>query len=452
MSTDHSNIWGVILRGGTGETIIDNASISQLYFIEDIYSWCKVGKLTLLDTQAIWEFLPLVGDEELELHYFTWVTPQEQEERWYKFKIYKVSEITDPSTSSIGTRERKSKQILDIFFVEEEFFKLHMPHFDRTYVDMPYHEILMDMCDRFCGINAWIYNEPAPEEIEFFHTGLKTPADSIRWLFERMSGDWSGESGYLLYSNTEVSDKSWNFVTLEWLLKAARLIDPPGHGMYYVGSAANFHDINTIHNITISNIDKTTIDKLVKCNYLGYDHLRKYQIKREYDYFKAKDRYTILGNKTLFNGDNLMSMVPKPQSFLTGESGDKYMLLECLLDNMYYSDWVKQYCLQQLVSIYVRGHCLRYAGGSIDIHWLSANEPDVFNKQMVGRYLIKSITHQFSTHTKPNYVQKMTLIKNGYYDSDAQLTDASKTNLGNLELSEDHDNVRYPKIGGTGEY
>lgn len=430
--TDHQLIWSVIIRGKAGETVVDNGAIANLYFIEDIYSWCKVGKLTLSDTQAIWEFLPLVGDEEIDIIYASWMGTDEleREEKKYTFSVYKVSDITDPSTATVGTVERKTKQILDIFFVEKEFYLLNMPHYDRTYCDMLYYDIIKDMSDRYLGISGFVLDEPSPEKVEFFHTGLRTPADNIRWLFERITGDWSGEAGYLYYSNTKETEKSWNLVTLEYLLTEDNpLIIPPDDAIYYIGGAKNINHINHINNLSISNVDKSTIDRLVKCNYLGYDIYRKYMIKREYDYFKSKDRYTMLGLYTLFNGDDLMTLVPKPQEILTGESGDKYMLAECLMDNMYYGEWIKQYCLQQLVSIYVRGHVMRYAGGQIEINWLSANNDEIFNKQMVGRYLVKSITHQFSSYTTPTYTQRMTLIKNGYFDTDAKVTTASKVNV-----------------------
>jgi hypothetical protein len=53
---------------------------------------------------------------------------------------------------------------------------------------------------------------------------------------------------------------------------------------------------------------------------------------------------------------------------------------------------------------------------------------------MMGRYLIKSITHQFSGQTMPQYIQKMVLIKNGYWDSDSMLTPASKPKKDYIEL------------------
>jgi hypothetical protein len=189
------------------------------------------------------------------------------------------------------------------------------------------------------------------------------------------------------------------------------------------------HAINHINSMTISAMDKTTMDFLIKRVYLGYDIYRKYMIKREFEYCESADNFTMMGNYTLFNGDDLKKYLPRGKEILTGEAGDKFMDVKCLMENMYWGEWIKQYCLQQLVSIIVRGDVMRYAGGQIEIAWQSGSTDDKFNKQMIGRYLVKSITHQFSSYTVPAYNQKMVLIKNGYYDTDADLYIAAKPKM-----------------------
>ncbi len=387
----------------------------------------KCGKLALKDTKTITEFLPLQGNETITITYASWIN-DDRIEKEYVFDIYKVSDIQNISEGNVGTRTSFASFAVEFFFVEKQHHRLHSQFFSKSYIDMLYTDIILDITAKYAGIASWQEFEAAPEEIENFCTNLKSPADSIRWLMERITGDWSGEPGYLMYSNTKVSGDSFNFVTLEYLLGSAPLITPPGDGLYTIGGR-NQHYINHMRGVDISCVDQSSCDKLMRCNYLGYDNFRKYQIKREYDYMKAIGHFTMLGADTLFNGGTLMGKILKPQEVLTGESGDKYMLLECLLDNMYYSDWIKQYCLQQLVSIHVHGHVERYAGGQIEINWLSGNSDVMFNENYMGRYLVKSITHQFSAVTQPNYIQKMVLIKNGYYTSTGDMTAAAKSNM-----------------------
>ena len=86
--------------------------------------------------------------------------------------------------------------------------------------------------------------------------------------------------------------------------------------------------------------------------------------------------------------------------------------------------------MQQTLTVLVQGHEERHAGGMIEIIWPSSDEKEKFNKNLGGKYLVKSITHQFSA-AAPYYRQKMILIKNAYEDSDStKLMDASNKNLG----------------------
>ena len=453
MATDNSEIFSVIITAGGSEVVLDNSDIVQCYFIEDIYSWCMAGKLILKDTRAIIEFLPLVGDEIITIIYRTWdveggtkigsqgdgeaqgdggaAAGGTYDERVYSFEIFKVSEISATNQNTVGAREIVTMYGIEIFFVQREHKLLHQNYYSRTYIDKKYIDIIKDMAKRYIDIGGYVRFESAVEEIEFFHTGLRTPAQGLLWLMERIKGDDSGQSGFMFYHSTEASEVSWNFITLEKLLRDGPLIAPPIDGIYTMGSA-NQHNLNNLTNIIISCVDQSSLNRLSACNMLGYDIYRKYMVKREYVYQDGNDRYTTLGDYTLFNKDNIA--LKKPQEILTGESGDKYMLVECLLDNIHFSEWVKQYNLQQLVSVMVRGDVRRYCGGQIEINWLSGNTDEKFNKNMMGRYLIKSITHQFSGQTMPQYIQKMVLIKNGYWDSDSMLTPASKPKKDYIEL------------------
>ena len=68
----------------------------------------------------------------------------------------------------------------------------------------------------------------------------------------------------------------------------------------------------------------------------------------------------------------------------------------------------------------------------IEIEWPS-NERErtkSFNKQLKGKWLIKSITHQLLGGTTMSYRQRLVLLKNGFEDSDMKdLVNASKMNL-----------------------
>jgi hypothetical protein len=71
------------------------------------------------------------------------------------------------------------------------------------------------------------------------------------------------------------------------------------------------------------------------------------------------------------------------------------------------------------VTITVAGNEKRHAGGMIKIQWPSKDPVrEIINKEMDGKYLIKSVTHYFAKGYQPLYSQKLVCIKNGYSDSD----------------------------------
>jgi hypothetical protein len=129
-----------------------------------------------------------------------------------------------------------------------------------------------------------------------------------------------------------------------------------------------------------------------------------------------------LGTKSLFAiTDDTDIQIYKPH-FNINEDDEE------ILKNIYYSDWVKRYCLQQTIQCTLEGHSDRYAGGMIEIKWPSADDDIQVDPNMVGLFLVKSITHQWTPLSKPVYLQKMVLIKNGYHDSDPGLFPALKIN------------------------
>ena len=438
MSKDQTEIFAVTIQAGGKTTLLDNMSVTKLFFIEDIYCWCKSGKLVMYDNMGIWEYLPLVGDEKITIEYVSPDGGGGRVSRTYTFSIFKVSAVDNQGAGNAGTREQKARYSLEVLFVEEPHFKLQNPAYSKTYRDWRYYDIIKDIYKLHVGIAGFVEEEIAEEKIEFFSMSQRTPAQAIKWLGERIKGVVSGESGYMYYSNTKADGESYNFCTLEKLLRDAPLItEPPGdpRGVYFTGGSANEYAYNTILNFTTIPSDKTAINYLAKHTFLGYDIYRKYMVKREYDYFTSLGKYTCMGAKSLYNGAEIMSHLERGKETLTGESGDAHMLVECLMDNIYYGEWVKQYCAQQLVEITVRGHCLRYAGGKIEINWLAGDTHEKINKQMQGRYLVRSITHQFSTYGKPIYQQKMVLIKNGYWGSDSELSPAPKNDLATNQTS-----------------
>ena len=86
------------------------------------------------------------------------------------------------------------------------------------------------------------------------------------------------------------------------------------------------------------------------------------------------------------------------------------------LYTQYGSDWIKTYMKQMQLDLYVKGHAKRYAGMLIDVDWLGVKDGSS-NENYTGRYLVKSITHQFCPSRQPQYRQLLICVKTAFKDT-----------------------------------
>ncbi len=389
-----------------------NEDIIEMYFIEDIYSFVKTGKMIFRDIDGILEFLPLTVGETLLIEYGSSIDDKGSiETKSFNFVVHKISRVEC---------EQSQRNLIELLFVENGHYKLHNNNFSLSFKDKKYTDIIKSILTKHVSIpfESFIEWEDSSDEIQYFYTGLKTPSTDLKWLMERCKGKKSEVSGYLLYSNTKESNNSFNLITLESLLKQTKYMQPESVYQMY---SSNINYINNIISYSINKVDYVSLGYLSKGVVLGYDINRKKYIRREYDYKEVIKDYTILGGYSLFDSSTIG--IVSSHEELSGESNPDVM------DNIYKSNWIKRYCLQQTVDIVVIGDVRRYSGGMIDIMWPSGDKSSMMDKNMMGNYLVKSITHHFAPTNANVYTQKMVLIKNGYYDSDDDsLTEATKKN------------------------
>lgn len=409
LKPDNTGNFSVVITTASNQTyVLDNTDIIKFYFIEDIYSFSMVGKLIFTDRMGWLETAPFVGNEMITIFY------GERTDYEYKFFAAKLEKITPMSSHNPTNRTQ-----LSFLFVDPYYGNFHSKHHSRSYKNTKISDIVYDIMEHHVGTIDYHYLEETNETIDYFYTGLKTPAENIRWLMNRASGTESGQPGYVIFNSTW--PEQMTFMTMESILGSQDYIEPQGNGYIYSFADDNMFYINKIIDHSISHVDHNSLKHLGGGILLGYDIQRKKFIKQEYTYRDALDRFTILGNKSLF-AENIE--YPQLPFKLEAEPS------EATIDNLYFGDWIKQYCLQQTVSIVVRGFEERHCGAFIEMEWPSIDENAKINKNMMGKYLVKSVTHQFSPSTNPPYIQKLVLIKNGYYDSDdTTLVKAVKKNI-----------------------
>ena len=406
---DHGSVYSIIIELDNQMVTLNNKDIKNFYFIEDIMSFCIVGKLVFDDMVGLFEFGPFTGNEKIHLIY------GEDSDIIRKFDIYKVNNITQNMGSQIT-----SANTIELLIVDTTFMNLTNKKFSKSWKDTKISSIVSDVATDMLDIEEFEEFEDTNETLDYFYMPYWTPQETLLWLMRRGSSSQLGEAGYLFYNNT----KGTNFVTLEKLLQQKKLMSSFGTGIskdngMYVFESANLYLRNKILSWNISSIDLTGASVLKGSNRLGYNFETKTFINNSYDYSTSISKYTMLGKKTLFTdiSDSTTRYV------LDGESDSD------IIDNIYYSRFIKKYCLQQCVSIVTRGCEGRYAGGMIEINWLSTSGKEKTNLLLKGKYLIKSITHSFTNGT-PQYKNKMVLIKNAYSDIHHKtLVKSVKTNI-----------------------
>lgn len=386
------------------EINIRNDYIEQLYFIEDIFSYSIVGKLQFHDRQGIMEFGPLTGNEKIVVNYGVDYDTEKT------FDIYKINRII-PSWSESDSTDN----FIEILFVDEVFYSLTNREYSKSWKDIQYSEIVRFISNNMLSISNFVNFEESIESADYFYIPFWTPKKTLDWLLKRCRGVNSEKSGYLFYNNSE----GHNFITLESLLKQGNLMNSDKQGGVYSFKGKSLEDFNKILGYELSGIDNISRMYLKGGKRQGYDFSRKKFINQSYTYNDAISNYTLLGNRSLFEDISDSNVNSKN----LGESEEN------IINNIYYNNWIKTYCMQQTMSIIVKGYEERHAGGLVEIEWPSTHEKEIYNKNLEGRYLVKSITHQFASG-RPDYRQKMILMKNAYEDSDnTKLVKAKNKNL-----------------------
>lgn len=413
-------------KAGFEEYVIGLTSLDYFYLIEDIYSFSITGKIRFSDSIGLMEFGPITGDEEF---IFTFgnneLRDDTSREGDRKYREITMKILKFERVDSIKGNRITEQTVLEFILVDEFFYSLHKNNYSKSWSNRPIHEIVREISTNHIGLSDFHRFENTNETIDYFDTHFRTPSESIQWLMNRSSGGTTGVPGYLFYHHSDPNTDDltkFSFTTLESLLQQKTFMLPGGRDEPYSFSASNASYYNKVIDFDISLVDFNSLRSISGGVLLGFDTKRKKFIRREYDYRDALNKFTILGEKTLFSDDITVEYTEENIETLSDER---------LLDNMWYGNWIREYCNQNLVSFIVPGNNKRYAGGMIRVVWPSFdNELNVLNKQMNGKYLVKTVVHYFDTQRKPVFTQKLVCIKNGYSESDNEtLIDAVNVNL-----------------------
>lgn len=391
--------------------IIDSQHIVDCFFVEDIFSFCITGKLIFVDEYGLLEKGPFTGNEMISLVYGAG-----EETREIIFHLWKIKNIIQA-----GVTNATAESVIEAVFVDSSFYGMMVPKYSRSFeAGMTYTAVVNHILRNMVGWTAGDINiEPSKNALaDNWAMPYWSGAECIKWLLRRAVGFNSNTSGYLCYNNTKESWKV-NCYTLNYLFGELNTID----NQDYVFEGGNEDTQNKIFEWGMKGIDKSAMKSVRGGKWRGYNSTQKKLVEKEWSYSSGVASTVLLGKKSIVPNISDTSSVMRQ----TGEA------TEANVQNALYDEWVKDYSLQNLYHVIVQGNEKRYAGHQIQIRWPSVDrETELWQKQLEGRYLVKSITHSFvgKGRSNINYMQRMVLMKNAFQDSNSQrLLTATKKNL-----------------------
>jgi len=400
----------VMIISESGNAIIANEDIYRIFFIEDIFKFSIAGKLIFNDRYNFMEAGPFTGHERIAFIY-----GQGESDRNIVFDIYKVTKISQVGP---GIRET-SENLFELELIDPFYIPTSLKRYSKSWSDQKYSQIMKDILNNMTLVKLGGFNlkiEESSNSTDFI-IPYWTPRNALNWLARRAKGKQSGSSGYLIFNNT-ANQLTTNAVSLNYLLSD---FDKTLDKKPYRFQSDVVSDKNKILEWWFSGIDRTSNQVLRGGYWRGFDFNTKKLLQVGYRYSDASDRNVMLGRKTLYGQmDDLGS-----SNTFVGESDIDS------LSNIAFNDWTKRYNLQFILNIIVEGDESRFAGQHIEIEWPGLEGADKkLNDALKGKYMIKSVTHNFMGGGHYPYKQRLVCIKNAYHNINSRiLYDSKITNL-----------------------
>ncbi len=386
-----------------GTQKIDNQDIMDCYFIEDIYSMCTFGKVSLHDRYGLKEYGPLTGDEVITLSYGNDALTTRV------FTLYRI-----PTIEGTMDFQRATVPVVSLYFADSHFTTITLKRFSKSWPGTAKgSDIVQDICTNMIGLPSnMVKIEPSNGTmVNSFCMPQWSIAETIRWLSNRLVGT-TGKYGYMFYTSSSDTSSWVNFATLDGLLKAG-----PKDTQTYLFDTSDMTYKNVIKAWATMGIDHIGVKEIGGGQLLGVDSSTKSFLgitpDESFIYSKAIKNITSLGGSSLFDGTSIDNDSTKfNYSYLLEGDADK-----TTLQNIFYNNFIRRYSLQNMVKVMVVGDPKRYAGMKITVMWPSTQASEIYSSMDSGPYLVKSVTHQFYPLQVPTYMQTLVLIKNAYDNS-----------------------------------
>jgi len=381
---------------------VDPRDITNFTFIEDIFCIAPMAKFEFIDRKGAQEALGIRGKELVTLVYGPDPAGNDPTPRKaVAFMNYDMTFKSEVQTTGSGINHI-TMNMVDPFFPNLNFQK-----FSRSWKETLGTDIIKDICKNMMGSgkSEMEFNmyEECKENFDFI-MNYWSPAEGIKWLLRRMTGSETGNPGYLFFYNTEGEQGGYNLISLSKLFNKT-----PDPDKYFFTSTSDtdYYDENRILAHKVWPPSNQALSKLPGSIKASPDFMTKDM--RENICFDSHQNEQY---KDMFHGsDPIYTSVDSSNTKVDYTAGDYSSLY-----TQYGSDWIKTYMKQMQLDLYVKGHAKRYAGMLIDVDWLGVKDGSS-NENYTGRYLVKSITHQFCPSRQPQYRQLLICVKTAFKDT-----------------------------------
>ncbi len=381
---------------------IDNRDIISFTFVEDIFSMLSMAKFQFIDRKGVQQALGIRGKELVNILYGPDPAGNDPtKQKALTFMNYDMTFKSELQTTGSGVNQ------LTMNMVDPLFIPMHFQKYSKSWKEEIGTSIIKDVCKNMIGSgkSEMEFNmfEECKESFDFLMS-YWSPAEAIKWLLRRMTGSETGAPGYLFFYNTGGDKGGYNLISLSNLLNKS-----PDPKKYFFTSTnpEDYYDENRILAHKVWPPSNQALSKLPGSIKASPDFMTKDM--RENICF---DSHQTEKYKSIFHGeDPIFTPVDTSNTKVDCVSGDYSSLY-----TQYGSDWIKTYMKQMQLDLYVKGHAKRHAGMLIDVEWGAINE-GIANENYTGRYLVKSITHQFCPSRQPQYRQLLVCVKTAFKDT-----------------------------------
>lgn len=280
LNTIHINsVFITNYNGSTSQNLID--MVLELNIFESIYSNIIVGTITLIDSNDLMQFLPIIGKESISIDC---ILPGEDESNnWIieNFQIYKVSD-----------RKIQSDKVqhYTLWFCSPEFIINSKTRVTKSWNNKTVDQIVKDIFD-----NNLKYNSDKKLNIPTKTLGNQTyispawrPLEVINWLCENRSINNNNLADYMFFESftSDYKDTQFNFVSISELTQQS----PVAKFTYEPMNLVSNIDKLKLHNVEDISFQKDIDTLRLKLNGLYnqtiiyYDPIRKKTVTEKIKY------------------------------------------------------------------------------------------------------------------------------------------------------------------------